>query len=105
MTIEPVGRKEKYYSYTRYTVFSGRYAGECILGTKDNKHWAIKDLPICQVNVAEFSVKEWKPCYYFRSPGAKVQIVWRDGTESWIMLPSPAVKYITKALKYDKFPY
>jgi len=104
MEIEYIYHNVKYYAY-EYSVYAGRYAGEPIAATKDKRHWKIKDIHICQKNVAKFLVKEWKACYYFRCPGAKVQIVWRDGSESWIMLPPAAVKYITKALKWDKTPY
>lgn len=104
MEIEYILHDVKYYRY-EYSVYAGRYTGEPISSTKDKRHWKIKDLPICQKNVAKFTVKEWISCYYFRCPGARVQIVWRDGTESWIMLPPEGVKLITKAIKRDVYPY
>lgn len=93
------------YGKSPYIVYKGRYAGERLISDRKGKHWAIKNLSVCQRNIKELNIKEKIPMHFCKFPGYRIQIVWRDNTESWIILPGSVTDLVIESLKNTKMPY
>lgn len=86
-------------------VYRGRYAGEYLVSDRSGKHFAIKDLSLCQRNIALFKVISAVPRYYGIMSGYNCGIKWRDGTESFFICQRETAQMVGDSIKNTVEPY